>query len=62
VFHGALNYAVELGLLPANPIHTIGWRVPKAAAAVNPATVASPAQVRAIFTEQQPTHHTKRRI
>jgi integrase len=49
VFHGALSYAVELGLLPANPIHTIRWRVPKAAAAVNPATVASPAQVQTIL-------------
>ncbi|HEY1919574.1 MAG TPA: site-specific integrase [Streptosporangiaceae bacterium] len=49
VFHGALSYAAELGLLPANPLHTIRWHIPKAAAAVNPATVASPAQVQAIL-------------
>jgi hypothetical protein len=26
VFHGALGYAVELGLLPANPIGLVRWR------------------------------------
>ena len=39
VFHGALGYAVELGLLPANPIGLVRWRAPRAAAAVSPATV-----------------------
>ena len=28
VFHGALGYAVELGLLPANPIGLVRWRIP----------------------------------
>ena len=51
VFHGALGYAVELGLLPANPISLVRWRAPRAAVAVSPATVASPAQVRAILTQ-----------
>ena len=51
VFHGALGYTVELGLLPANPIGLVRWRAPRAAAAVSPATVASPAQVRAILTQ-----------
>jgi len=51
VFHGALGYAVELGLLPANPAGLVRWRAPKAVAAVGPATVASPAQVRAILAE-----------
>src|SRR5205814_1913828 len=49
VFHGALGYAVELGLLPANPIGLVRWRAPKAASAVSPATVPSPVQVRAIL-------------
>jgi hypothetical protein len=49
VFHGALSHAVELGLLPANPISRVQWRAPRATVAVNPATVASPAQVRAIL-------------
>jgi hypothetical protein len=26
VFHGALGYAVELGLLPANPTDLVSWR------------------------------------
>jgi hypothetical protein len=49
VFHGALGYAVELGLLPANPVGLVRWHGPKAASAVSPATVPSPAQVRAIL-------------
>jgi hypothetical protein len=51
VFHGALGYAVELGLSPANPAGLVRWRAPTAAAAVSPATVASPAQVRAILAQ-----------
>ena len=35
VFHNALAYAAELGLLPANPLDLIAWKVPKADAAVN---------------------------
>ena len=51
VFHNALGYAVELGLLPANPASTVQWHAPKAAVAVSPPTVASPAQVQAILTQ-----------
>jgi hypothetical protein len=51
VFHGALGHAVELGLLPANPIGLVRWRAPKVASAVSPATVPSPAQVRVILAE-----------
>jgi len=51
VLHGALSYAVELGLLPANPIGLVRWRAPKAASAISPATVPSPAQVRAILAQ-----------
>ena len=51
VFHGALGYAVELGLLPANPIGLVRWRAPRAAVAVSPATVPSPAQVGVILAE-----------
>ncbi len=51
VFHGALGYVVELGLLPANPISLVRWRAPKAAVALSPAIVASPAQARAILAE-----------
>src|SRR6266567_5303226 len=51
VFHDALGYAVELGLLPANPAGLVRCRAPRAAVAVSPATVASPAQVRAILVQ-----------
>jgi hypothetical protein len=53
VFHNALGYAVELRLLPVNPIGRVQWQAPKAAVAINPATVASPAQVRAILDQQR---------
>jgi integrase len=49
VFHGALGYAVELGLLHANPLGQVRWTAPAAATAVNLQAVASPAQVRAIL-------------
>jgi hypothetical protein len=42
VFHNALGYAAELGLLPANPLSQVGWKAPAADAAVNPLTVTSP--------------------
>ncbi len=29
VFHNALGYAVELGLLPANPAGKVQWRAPR---------------------------------
>ncbi len=51
VFHGALGYAAELGLLPANPMDKVQWRARPAAAAVSPAVAASPAQVRAILSQ-----------
>ena len=47
----ALGYAVELGLLPANTVEKVQWRAPRAAVAISPATVASPAQVRAILAQ-----------
>jgi integrase len=51
VFHNALGYAVEPGLLPANPVSQVRWAAPTAATAVNPQTVASPAEVRAILAQ-----------
>jgi integrase len=49
VFHSALAYAVELGLLPSSPLGQVTWKAPGAGGAVNPLTVASPAQVHAIL-------------
>lgn len=51
VFNDALGYAVELGLLPANSIGLVRRHAPRAAVAVSPAAVASPAQVRAILAQ-----------
>ena len=50
-FYGALGYAAELGLLPANPLGLVRWHAPMAAVAVSPATVPGPAQVRAILAQ-----------
>jgi hypothetical protein len=51
VFRNALGYAVECGLLPANPAGKVQWRAPKAAVAVSPQAVTSPAQVQAILAQ-----------
>jgi len=51
VFHGILGYAVEFGLLAANPADRVQWRAPTDAVSVNPSTIASPAQVRAILAQ-----------
>ncbi|HEY5986250.1 MAG TPA: hypothetical protein VIV12_07740 [Streptosporangiaceae bacterium] len=51
VLYNCLGYAVELGLLPANPLDSIAWKAPKASCAVNPRSAASPAQVRAILAK-----------
>ena len=31
VFYGVLNYAVELDILPANPISKVTWKAPEVA-------------------------------
>ena len=49
VLHGTLGYAAEAGLLPDNPLDIIAWQVPQSSAALNPAVVASPAQVSALL-------------
>jgi hypothetical protein len=49
VLHGALGYAAEAGLLPDNQLDSIGWQVPQTSTALDPAAVASPAQVSALL-------------
>jgi len=49
VFHDALGYAAELGLLPASPLSHLRCKAPKTMGEVNPVTVASPAQVHAVL-------------
>lgn len=51
VFHGALDYAVELGLLPANPLARIRGNRRVLFRPVDGREVANPEQVRAILSE-----------
>jgi integrase len=49
IFYNALEYAVELGHLPTNPIRAIKWRAPKLTEAVNPRVVINHRQARALL-------------
>jgi hypothetical protein len=49
VFAGALGYAVELSLLPANPLDRIQWKASAVAETVDRRSVASPAQARSLL-------------
>jgi integrase len=51
VFSNALSYAVEVGLLAANPLSQLSWRPPRGCAAIDPRATASPPQVEAILAE-----------
>ncbi|MEU6700472.1 hypothetical protein [Pseudonocardia sp. NPDC046786] len=46
IFYNAVEYAVELGHLSANPITSIKWRAPKLSEAVNPRVVINHRQAR----------------
>jgi integrase len=49
VFYNAIGYAVEEGLLPANPVDRIQWKAPGVAETVDRRVVASPDQARALL-------------
>ena len=49
VFYNAVGYAVEQGLLGANPIDRIQWKAPDVAETVDRRVVASPAQARVLL-------------
>ena len=51
VLHAALAWAVECGLLPANPLDRVSWKNPAASPAIDPRTVPSPDQVRVILDQ-----------
>ena len=51
VFHNALGYAVELGLLEVNPLGQFQRRMPRAASTADPRVIASPGQVDAILKQ-----------
>lgn len=49
VFHNALEYAVELGHLPANPLGQVRWKAPRLAEAVDRRVVVNPTQTSALL-------------
>jgi integrase len=49
ILNTAVEYAVERGLLDANPIPKLKWRAPKTVHAVDRRVVANPAQVRTLL-------------
>jgi integrase len=49
VFHNALEYAVELGHLPSNPLSRVRWTAPKLAEAVDRRVVVNPEQAEALL-------------
>src|SRR5262249_24292129 len=49
VFYGVLNYAVELDILPANPIGKVTWKAPEVAEEIDRRVVARPKQVRELL-------------
>jgi integrase len=49
VFYGMLNYAVELDILPANPIDKVTWKAPEIAEEIDRGVVARPRQIRALL-------------
>jgi integrase len=49
IFYNAVEYAVELGHLPANPIASIKWRAPKTNEAIDPRVVINHGQARELL-------------
>ena len=49
VLHHMMESAVELKKLPANPLHAVKWKPPKAVGTVDPRTVVNPSQARALL-------------
>jgi integrase len=49
VVSGVLRYAVELELLPSNPLDRVQWRPPKSAETVDRRVVVNPEQARALL-------------
>ncbi|MGC5015230.1 tyrosine-type recombinase/integrase [Streptosporangium sp. DT93] len=50
VFHHVLEYAVELGELPANPLHRVKLRKAKSGGEIDRRSVVNPAQARELLT------------
>jgi integrase len=56
VFYGALSYAVERDILPANPIGKVSWKAPEVADEVDRRVVARPRQARALLAAVEKAH------
>jgi hypothetical protein len=58
ILANAMDYAVELGLLPANPIRALKWTAPKVSSQIDRRSVVNPPQARALLDAvraQQPS-------
>jgi integrase len=62
VLFNAANYAVELGLLAANPIEAIKWSAPKSSAVIDRRSVVNPQQARALLATVAITPRTGKRL
>jgi integrase len=62
VLSNALAYAVELGLLAANPIGTIKWAAPKSSEPIDRRSVINPAQARVLIATVAVTPRTGARL
>jgi integrase len=49
VFHQALEFAVERGLIDANPLDRVKWKKPRTAEAIDRRSVVNPTQARALL-------------
>ncbi|MEV0752489.1 tyrosine-type recombinase/integrase [Streptosporangium sp. NPDC050280] len=49
VLHHMMESAVELKKLPANPLHAVKWKPPKASGTVDPRTAVNPVQARELL-------------
>jgi integrase len=62
VFSTSLGYAIELGILDANPIPALKWSPPKTAGTVDRRRVASPMQARTLLTAVSSQQRTGKRL
>jgi integrase len=62
VFYNVLEYAVEEGLLAANPIDHLGWRTPKTAETVDRRSAVNPEQARRLLAAVGAQGATGRRL
>jgi integrase len=58
VINNAMEYACEIGVLPANPLKSVKWARPRTLSTVDPRVVVNPAQARRFFAAIEA--HSKR--